>query len=126
VYNTTRPHRALEGRTPQAVYDAGLKATPTHLGAGHYRVRHDIVDGQGRISLRRAGRLHHLAVGYTHRRTPVLALIDTTTVTVIAITTGEILSTHHIDPERGYWRNKNKTPGRWPGTPNMNDDSRHL
>ena len=34
----------------------------------------------------------------------------TTTVTVIDLTTGEILSTHTIDPDRSYWRNQPKTP----------------
>jgi len=34
---------------------------------------------------------------------------------VIALETGEILSTHDIDPNRTYWRNTQRTPGRWPG-----------
>jgi hypothetical protein len=29
--------------------------------------------------------------------------------------TREILSTHTIDPDRSYWRNQQKRPGRWPG-----------
>ena len=31
--------------------------------------------------------------------------IDGYDVTVVPLDTGEILSTHTIDPERGYWRN---------------------
>jgi hypothetical protein len=31
--------------------------------------------------------------------------------------TGEVLSTHDIDPARAYWRNKQRSPGRWPGRP---------
>ena len=34
---------------------------------------------------------------------------------VIELHTGEILSTHDIDPTRTYWRNTQKAPGRWPG-----------
>jgi hypothetical protein len=30
--------------------------------------------------------------------------------------TGEVLSIHQIDPNRSYWRNQNKEPGRWPGS----------
>ncbi|QAY73331.1 hypothetical protein ET445_08220 [Agromyces protaetiae] len=66
------------------------------------------------MSLRRAGRMHQLSIGYQHRGKRVLALIDETTVTVIHIDTGEILSEHTIDPDHSYWRNQLTTPGRWP------------
>jgi len=66
------------------------------------------------MSLRRAARMHHLGIGYQHRGKRILALIDETTVTVIHLETGEILSEHHIDPARSYWRNTMKAPGRWP------------
>lgn len=61
--------------------------------------------------------MHHLGIGYQHRGKRILALIDETTVTVIHLDTGEILSQHHIDPDRSYWRNTMRAPGRWPGTP---------
>ena len=67
------------------------------------------------MSLRRAGRMHHLGVGAAHARKRVLALADNTTITVIDLETGEVLSTHHIDPTKSYWRNQQKSPGRWPG-----------
>lgn len=34
----------------------------------------------------------------------------------IAWHTGEILSTHRIEPDKGYWRNTRRDPGRWPGS----------
>ena len=34
-----------------------------------------------------------------------------TTVTVIELATGEILSTHLIEPTKSYWRNQKQTPG---------------
>ena len=37
-------------------------------------------------------------------------------VTVVALDTGEILSTHLIEPDRRYWRNQRRDPGRWPGS----------
>jgi hypothetical protein len=46
----------------------------------------------------------------------VLALADEHHVTVINLATGLVLSRHQIDPARGYWRNQNKEPGRWPSS----------
>jgi hypothetical protein len=91
---------------------------------GHHRLRYDRLDTLGKMSLRRAGRMHHLGIGAGHARKRVLAIADDTTITVIAddttitviaLETGEILSTHHIDPAKTYWRNQQKSPGRWPG-----------
>ncbi len=45
-----------------------------------------------------------------HRGKRILALTDETTVTVVHLDTGEILSTHHIDPTRSYWRNQLQPP----------------
>ncbi|MCD6725811.1 MAG: hypothetical protein LT070_01050 [Solirubrobacteraceae bacterium] len=39
-------------------------------------------------------------------------------VTVADLATGEVLSRHLIDPNRSYWRNQDKEPGRWPGPSN--------
>jgi transposase InsO family protein len=118
TYNEHRPHRALGRRTPQQAYDATLKATPrtAPLGA-HYRIRIDKVDRDGRATLRRAGRLHHLGIGRHHSGKAILILVDQTTATVTQLTTGEILSQHLIDPTRDYWRDQNKEPGRWPSSP---------
>ena len=59
--------------------------------------------------------MHHLGVGYAHRGTRVLAIADEGTVTVTKLETGQILSTHDIDPAKTYWRNTQRAPGRWPG-----------
>ena len=56
----------------------------------------------------------------------VLVLIDETTATIIDRTTGEILATCTIDPNRTYWRNNEREPGRWPSSRTMNDDAGHL
>jgi transposase InsO family protein len=64
IYNHIRTHRALHGATPAQAYGATIKAAPLDQGAKpHYRVRNDHVDRLGKISLRRAGRIHHLGVG---------------------------------------------------------------
>ena len=116
IYNTLRPHRALNRATPAAAYAATPKARPatTTGDPDHYRLRYDRTDSHGKISFRRAGRMHHLGVGASNAHRRVLAIADQTTVTVIDLTTGEILSTHTIDPNRSYWRNQHKPPGRWP------------
>lgn len=116
-YNEQRPHRALDHSTPGQAYRATPKALPADPRApGHYRIRYDHVDQHGKISLRRAGRMHHLGIGAHHRGTRILAMIDDNTVTVIALHTGEVLSTHTIEPDRPYWRNQQREPGRWPGS----------
>jgi transposase InsO family protein len=115
IYNQIRPHRALHGNTPANAYAATIKAAPAAQRRNpHYRVRNDHVDRLGKISLRRAGRMHHLGVGAAHAGSAVTILIDPDTVTVLHTDTGEVLSTHTIDPNRSYWRNQHKQPGQWP------------
>jgi transposase InsO family protein len=116
VYNTQRTHRALPaGTTPAQAYQARPKAAPPHTARGHFRIRHDTVDQFGKLTLRHGSRLHHLGVGRPHAGTPVLILVTTTTVTVISKTGHHVLSSHHINADKNYWRNQNKNPGRWPG-----------
>jgi transposase InsO family protein len=69
-YNEKRPHRALDRRTPANAYQATPKALPANNGhpPGHYRLRYDRLDNNGKMSLRRAGRMHHLGVGAKHAR----------------------------------------------------------
>ncbi len=115
-YNEHRPHRANNQHTPGDTYRATPPATPAPANPeGRYRIRYDRVDKTGRITLRHAGRLHHLLVGAAHRGKRVLALVDTTQVTVVHLDTGEILATNTINPATNYWRNTQKEPGRWPG-----------
>jgi transposase InsO family protein len=115
-YNEHRPHRARDRTTPGTAYRATPKALPAGGRGTHYRLRYDRVDRNGHVSLRHAGRMHHLGIGLRHRGTRILALADETTITVTALDTGEILSEHLIDPSRGYWRNQRQEPGRWPGS----------
>ncbi len=119
-YNEHRPHRALDRRTPKNAYHATPKALPAknEHAQGHYRLRYDRLDTQGKMSLRRAGRMHHLGVGATHARKRVLALADDHHITVTDLTTSEILSIHLIEPEKTYWRNQQREPGRWPSSRN--------
>jgi transposase InsO family protein len=116
-YNEQRPHRALQRTTPGHAYRATPKAAPPGAHAQqHYRLRYDRLDSKGKMSLRRAGRMHHLGVGAKHARKRVLALADDHRVTVTDLTTGEVLSAHLIEPNKTYWRNQQKEPGRWPSS----------
>lgn len=116
IYNHERPHRELARRTPATTYTTLPKAVPAGDNQpGHYRLRYDRVSTDGKMSIRRAGRMHHLGIGAGRRGKRILAIADDTTITVIELHTGEILSTHNIDPNRSYWRNTQRTPGRWPG-----------
>jgi transposase InsO family protein len=119
-YNEHRPHRALARSTPGHAYRATPKAAPASNGnaPGHYRLRYDRLDTTGKMTLRRAGRMHHLGIGTEHASKRVLAFADDHHVTVADLVTGEVLSVHHIDPNRSYWRNQNKEPGRWPSSSN--------
>jgi hypothetical protein len=67
-------------------------------------------------TLRRGGRMHHLKVGTAHARRRVLAMVDEHEVTIVALDAGELLSVHRIEPDKGYWRNRRRDPGRWPGS----------
>jgi transposase InsO family protein len=115
-YNERRPHRALNRRTPGEAYRSTPKAAPASNGhaPGHYRLRYDQLDNKGRMTMRRAGRMHHLGIGTAHARKRVLAFADDHQITVADLTTGEVLSCHLIDPHKTYWRNQNREPGRWP------------
>ena len=102
-YNTERPHRALGRRTPQEAYQARPKALPAGipLDDAHYRVRHDTVDDNGKLTLRHASRLHHIGIGRRHARQPVLILVKDLHVR-IATTNGELLRDLQLDPTRDY------------------------
>jgi hypothetical protein len=117
-YNHRRPHRSLpHAATPAATYNARPKATPagTPGGQTHDRVRHDRVDSNGKITLRVNGRLHHIGIGRTHARTPVILLIQDLHVRVVAATTGELLREFTIDPTRDYQpTGKTRYPHRKP------------
>lgn len=103
LYNQHRPHRSLPRRsTPAVAYQARPKATPTGRDDTNSRVRHDRVDSTGKITLRVAGRLHHIGIGRTHARTHVVVLVDDLHARIVDAATGELLRELTIDPTRGY------------------------
>jgi len=105
IYNTRRPHRALGRRTPAEAYGARPKAAPLPGQAmpEHFRVRHDVVDKAGRITLRHNSRLHHIGLGRGLAGTRVLLLVHELDVRVVT-EDGELLRELTLDPTRDYQR----------------------
>jgi len=104
LYNHHRPHRSLPHQaTPATAYQARPKATPGDRSTDtHDRVRTDRIDTDGKVTLRHHGRLHHIGIGRTHARTPVLLLIQDLHIRVINAATGELLRELTLDPTRDY------------------------
>jgi transposase InsO family protein len=105
IYNHQRPHRSLPGRaTPAMAYQARPKATPAACRDHHTHdhVRRDRIDTNGKVTLRVNGRLHHIGIGRTHARTPVLLLVQDLQVHIVNAATGELLRQLTIDPTRDY------------------------
>jgi transposase InsO family protein len=103
-YNNQRPHRALPRRcTPAIAYTARPKAAPGSRAADtHDRVRTDTIDTNGVVTLRHAGRLHHIGIGRTHARTHIIMLIQDLHVRIIDAATGELLRDLTLNPARNY------------------------
>jgi hypothetical protein len=116
--NTQRPHRSLAHRaTPATAYTARPKATPGNRSQdAHHRVRTDTIGTNGTVTLRHAGRLHHIGVGRTHARTHVLLLIRDLNIRIINAATGELLRQLTLDPTRDY-QPAERPPRPTPGTP---------
>ena len=102
-HNTRRPHRALHRQTPQQAYQARPKAAASGqpLIGGHYPVRHDTIDANGKITLRHNSRLHHIGLGRRHRAKTVLILVHDLHIRIIT-TSGQLLRDLELDPDRDY------------------------
>lgn len=104
-YNNRRPHRSLpHHQTPATRYTTGTKTSPADNPPHdtHNRVRYDKVDTFGRVTLRHAGRLHHIGIGRTHTGTLVTMLIQDLQITIINTATGEILRDLILNPTKDY------------------------
>lgn len=102
LYNHHRPHRGLAHHsTPATAYTSRPKAGPTRRDDPEFRVRRDVIR-DGNVTLRVNGELHHIGLGRTLDRTPVIMLITGHHVRVIHAQTGEIIRQLTINPERRY------------------------
>jgi transposase InsO family protein len=113
-YNTRRPHRSCNRHTPQHAYQARPLAGPAGTPAGiHWRLRNDTIDRDGKLTLRHAGRLHHIGIGRDHAHTQVLMLIDDLHIRVIDRHTGELIRELVLDPGRDYQPSGKDRYARW-------------
>ena len=92
------------GRPPQRSTTTMPKALPgpTRDAETHDRIRHDIVDKSGSVTLRVHGQLRHIGIGRTHKRTHVILLIQDLDVRVINAITGELLRELTVDTSKDY------------------------
>jgi transposase-like protein len=67
----------------------------------NHRVRQDVVDEGGTVTLRYLGKLRHLGVGRAHKGTRVLLFVAGADVRVVTLD-GELLRTFTIDPTKDY------------------------
>ena len=105
IYNNQRPHRSLPHRaTPATLYESMPKAVPGEVTdpITHDRIRHDIVDKAGSVTLRYRSRLHHIGIGRTHAGTCVILLVQDLDIRVVNAATGELLRELILDPNRDY------------------------
>lgn len=111
-YNTVRPHRALNRRTPAQAFAARTKAKPRRPGItlpAEHRVRRDRVDSGGNVTLRYQSKLRHLGVGRRYAATRVILLVADRDVRVINHD-GELLAEFTINPTKDY--QTKKRPGQ--------------
>jgi transposase InsO family protein len=113
-YNQHRPHKSLPGRTtPATAYAARPKAAPGDRAADtHDRVREDKIGANGTVTLRHAGKLHHIGIGRDHAGTDILLLVQDLHIRIISAATGELLRDLTLNPARNY-----QPTGRPPGPP---------
>ena len=110
-YNTTRPHRSCHRRTPSDAYRSRPLAGPADIPPGtHWRVRTDQIDRYGKITVRHAGRLHHIGIGHRWTNTAVLMLIADLNIRIIATATGQLIRELTLDTTRNYQPQQKKTP----------------
>jgi transposase InsO family protein len=104
-YNHHRPHRGIGRRTPAEAFAARERASPRRprIDCAGYRVRHDKIDKQGRVTLRYKGRLHHIGVGRPYRGWRVVLLVAGREVRILGLD-GSPLRRLVLDPTRDYQR----------------------
>jgi transposase InsO family protein len=104
-YNDVRPHRSLGRRTPAQVFNAREKAgpSPSFVKVDGRRLRIDRIDRTGRVTLRYAGKLHHIGIGNAYAGWRVAMLIDDRNIEIVGLD-GSPLRRLVLDPTKDYQR----------------------
>jgi transposase InsO family protein len=103
AYNTLRPHRALNRRTPAEAFAARDKSHPLgpRIDSAGYRVRNDKVNKNGTVTLRYRGRLHHIGVGRPYAGWRVVLLVAGREIRILGAD-GSPLRQLVLDPDQNY------------------------
>jgi transposase InsO family protein len=115
-YNTARPHRGIDRKTPAAAWNARPRALPARQGihiSQHFRVRKDRVDRDGKLTLRHNSKLHHIGIGTNWAGVHVLMLIRELDIRIITEDTGELIRELELDPTRDYQPSGRDRYARW-------------
>ncbi|MGB8179260.1 MAG: hypothetical protein WCF63_03760, partial [Acidimicrobiales bacterium] len=88
--------------TPSSAYEGREKMGPnTLINQPHYRLRYDVADQRGHVTLRYLGKLRHLNVGWGYRGERVRLYVVDDQVTV-ANEEGELIGEITLNPDRDY------------------------
>ena len=101
-YNEQRPHRSRDRMTPLAAFNARPRGEPfTLLNQPHHRIRRDVVDNSGKVTVRYLGAMRHLKVGNAYRGQRVrLYLVDAEV--RIVTEDGELIRVATLDASKNY------------------------
>jgi transposase InsO family protein len=104
-YNAVRPHRSIGRRTPIDAFSARTKAHPRLVGitVDGYRLRHDTIDRNGKLTIRYRGQLHHIGLGRRHAGQTVAMLVAGRDIRVLT-EDGQLLRQLVLDPTQDYQR----------------------
>ena len=101
-YNEERPHRSRGRVTPTSAYESRDKARAnTLINQPHHRIRKDVVDPYGKVTLRYRGRMLHVRIGHHHRGKHVRLYIVDDHIRVVD-EGGEYLGEITITPDKNY------------------------
>jgi transposase InsO family protein len=102
IYNFERPHKSKGRRTPHEAFMAREHARPGDpVASSHFRVRTDVVDAYGRVTLRHDSRLLHIGIGRRHSGLRIRLYVADLDVRIVTLD-GEILRHLELDPSRDY------------------------
>lgn len=110
IYNQQRPHRSLQRRTPQSVWESSPKAGPANQPLGQpSAIHHDLTVGSNGVV--GVGRRLAISLGVEHANTPVTVIITGSACHVFAH--GKLIRQLTIDHSR-----RNQPLHDRPGRPN--------
>jgi transposase InsO family protein len=103
-YNEVRPHRAKGRQTPRSAFQSRAKARPVKREGTftrELRVRHDVIDAHGKVTIRYQSKLHHIGMGRALKGTRIILLVAGRHIRIIT-TEGRLLRDFELDPGRDY------------------------